>query len=189
MYLSRIELYTNNRITQKIMSSPSRIHGELERCFIGNRQSARWRIDQLQGKTYLLCLSEDKPTYPFSKAEWDIRDYNNLLCKLADGQQWYFKLCGNPVKCIKGNRIPLVGANNWVDWLANRSKTMGVTFLSVTITSFDKLKFKKSNAAVTLQTVTYQGSLRVNDINKLKNTLIQGIGHGKAYGCGLLTLA
>ncbi|MFF9147499.1 type I-E CRISPR-associated protein Cas6/Cse3/CasE [Streptomyces sp. NPDC014861] len=42
---------------------------------------------------------------------------------------------------------------------------------------------------VTVATATFEGTLRVTDPVALARTLITGIGHSKAYGCGLLTLA
>lgn len=42
---------------------------------------------------------------------------------------------------------------------------------------------------LTLQLATFEGVLRVNDANLLRQTLVGGIGRAKAYGAGLLTLA
>ncbi|MFE9387575.1 type I-E CRISPR-associated protein Cas6/Cse3/CasE [Streptomyces sp. NPDC007025] len=42
---------------------------------------------------------------------------------------------------------------------------------------------------VTLVTVTFDGHLEVTDPEALRRTLTVGLGKGKAYGCGLLTLA
>lgn len=36
--------------------------------------------------------------------------------------------------------------------------------------------------------VTYDGTLRVIDQNRFRDLLENGIGHGKAYGCGLLSV-
>ncbi|GAA2774561.1 type I-E CRISPR-associated protein Cas6/Cse3/CasE [Streptomyces lavendulae] len=42
---------------------------------------------------------------------------------------------------------------------------------------------------VTLDIVDYEGTLTVTDPALLAQTLLAGIGSGKAYGCGMLTLA
>lgn len=42
---------------------------------------------------------------------------------------------------------------------------------------------------VTLSTVQFDGRLVVTDVEALRSALVAGIGPGKAYGCGLLTLA
>ncbi|MGW8375652.1 type I-E CRISPR-associated protein Cas6/Cse3/CasE [Streptomyces sp. ODS28] len=42
---------------------------------------------------------------------------------------------------------------------------------------------------VSLVTVVFSGRLEITDPDALRTALTQGIGRGKAYGCGLLTLA
>lgn len=48
---------------------------------------------------------------------------------------------------------------------------------------------KKDGPRVVLTTATFEGRLRVTDASALRASLLGGIGPGKAYGCGLLTLA
>jgi len=42
---------------------------------------------------------------------------------------------------------------------------------------------------VTLQTVTFEGIARITDPELTRRSLLGGVGAGKAYGLGLLTLA
>ena len=51
------------------------------------------------------------------------------------------------------------------------------------------LSFKRGTGTVTLTTATYDGALDIVDADAFRRTLTRGIGHGKAYGCGLLTIA
>jgi CRISPR system Cascade subunit CasE len=37
--------------------------------------------------------------------------------------------------------------------------------------------------------VTYEGRLRIDDVDKVRTVLTTGLGKAKAYGCGLMTLA
>jgi len=46
-----------------------------------------------------------------------------------------------------------------------------------------------SGGEFTLTTARFDGVLRVTDPDRLRRALTHGIGHGKAFGCGLLTLA
>ena len=41
---------------------------------------------------------------------------------------------------------------------------------------------------MTLRKVTYEGILEINDAELFKTALINGIGRGKAYGMGMLTI-
>lgn len=63
----------------------------------------------------------------------------------------------------------------------------------VVITARERLSFTKNTThtgpRVSLVTATYEGRLRVTDVQALRERLLDGIGPAKAYGCGLLTLA
>jgi CRISPR system Cascade subunit CasE len=59
----------------------------------------------------------------------------------------------------------------------------------VRIVRRQRLTFAHGARRVTLVTVTYEGRLRVVDPAPLRRTLVRGVGHARAYGCGLMTLA
>jgi len=46
-----------------------------------------------------------------------------------------------------------------------------------------------SRGRVTLQVATFEGRLRVIDAAAARHSLLDGVGTGRAYGCGLVTLA
>ena len=45
------------------------------------------------------------------------------------------------------------------------------------------------DGTITIARVTYEGMLEVTGPDALRHALTSGIGHTRAYGCGLLTLA
>ncbi len=51
------------------------------------------------------------------------------------------------------------------------------------------VEFKRGNDLVRLSIATFEGVLEVSDPQALRYAVVNGIGRGKAYGCGLLTLA
>ncbi|MEU9704023.1 type I-E CRISPR-associated protein Cas6/Cse3/CasE [Streptomyces sp. NPDC047981] len=55
--------------------------------------------------------------------------------------------------------------------------------------SFGKGLGTAKEAHVVMNSVTFEGSLRITDAALLTERLLAGIGPSKAYGCGLLTLA
>jgi len=50
-------------------------------------------------------------------------------------------------------------------------------------------EFKRGSSRVTLALATFEGVLEVTDPDALRHGLVHGVGRGKAYGCGLLTLS
>ncbi|MEU8505864.1 type I-E CRISPR-associated protein Cas6/Cse3/CasE [Streptomyces brevispora] len=55
--------------------------------------------------------------------------------------------------------------------------------------TFNKLDHQEKSMRVALTTATYEGTLHVTNPDALRTLLTTGIGQGRAYGCGLLTLA
>ncbi|MDO5671274.1 MAG: type I-E CRISPR-associated protein Cas6/Cse3/CasE [Actinomycetaceae bacterium] len=54
---------------------------------------------------------------------------------------------------------------------------------------YPKKEGSQHQQPVSLNQATYEGILQVTDVELFKQTLLQGIGRGKAYGNGLLTIA
>lgn len=54
-----------------------------------------------------------------------------------------------------------------------------------------KLTFTRGagGSRITLATARYDGVLRVTDAHALRRALVDGIGHGKGFGCGMMTVA
>ncbi|MER6916064.1 type I-E CRISPR-associated protein Cas6/Cse3/CasE [Streptomyces sp. NPDC000594] len=113
---------------------------------------------------------------------------------------------------IRGFRIPHRTPHQQLHWLLDRTERHGFTIPStpepalepelglgqpdspppaVILTAREVLRFSKrpNGPRVTLSTATFQGLLRVTDPDLLRTTLLQGLGPGKGYGQGLLTLA
>ena len=57
------------------------------------------------------------------------------------------------------------------------------------ITHSERFRARKAKAVVTLASATFEGELRVTDAGQVRSALQQGLGHGRAFGLGLLSLA
>ena len=51
------------------------------------------------------------------------------------------------------------------------------------------VKQARSGHRITVDTVRFDGVLTAEDINKMRDALVQGLGHAKALGLGLLSIA
>ncbi|KPM50394.1 CRISPR-associated protein Cas7 [Frankia sp. R43] len=112
----------------------------------------------------------------------------------------------------RGVRVPHRTAAHQLAWLTSRVDRWGFTLLhtdtgpAVALTARERLTFTKKapdrtttphegpggdgrKRQVVLSTATFDGALRVTDPDLARRTLLGGVGSGKAYGCGLLTLA
>ena len=145
------------------------------------------------------------------------KDYYPLLNRIENGQKYRFRLCANPVHNTRKNkentsserqRLAHVTHEQQCDWLLKRAESLGFlleqgdeytasdgsvfhTHPSFEVVSDTWKIFKKGNnqtAKVTLRQTTFDGVLTVSNVDLFKEKLTQGIGHGKAYGCGLMTI-
>lgn len=180
-------------------------------------QRVLWRLDQdgLKHTLYLVSPVEPDLTHIAEKAGWISQtwssiSYDSFLDRVMTGQEWGFRLQANPVKRestppgIRGKSLPHVTPEQQINWLTQRAGLLGfeikensesLTGFEVDVTSREDLRFFRKDphregkiAQVTLRKVQFDGVLKVTDAESLRSTLVQGIGRGKAYGCGLLTL-
>lgn len=141
--------------------------------------------------------------------------YDRLLGSLAKGQRWHFELLANPTYAqSNGGKRGKVKAHVSVDhqlgWLYQRAEQAGFKLApraqdeasdaererwtvdeQTTIVDRRSLNFRKgdNHRRVHIATARYRGTLEVTDPDRLRATLVNGIGRARGYGCGLLTLA
>ncbi|GAB3182938.1 type I-E CRISPR-associated protein Cas6/Cse3/CasE [Nesterenkonia halophila] len=138
--------------------------------------------------------------------------YGAFLNQLTRGQQWGFRLRANPVKSLRqgdgdrGKVVPHVTVAQQIEWLVGKSQGLGFDVAdplgedasengpSLTVTARDDRRFRRADrdgqgcGRVTLRQAQFDGILTVSDVAQLQRALVFGIGRGKAYGCGLMTL-
>lgn len=201
MYLSRIELNIGLRETMKALVSPSKFHGAVEASFDGERARRLWRIDDLNGKKYILILSETIPNleqfaeqfgYPGS---CETKDYSPLLEKISNNGVWRFRLTANPtISKSHGKVMAHITPEYQKRWLIERAEKHGFLlneneFQTVQSKWYDfRKKDNEKSANIRMLSVTFEGVLTISDAEKFREVLCAGIGREKAYGQGLLTI-
>ena len=206
MYLTQMLLDQKNRQTLAALASPSKFHGAIEAAFPGPRQRNLWRIDSRAGQKYLLLLSETPPDLTQAAAQfappgehWQTKSYDPLLTRILPGSCWQFRLTANPTKSSKDPQNPAargtVAAHCTTQyqkqWLLERAAKHGFALREeeFTVTRVQWQHFAKHGTRpVTLLAVTYEGILQVTDAEQFRALLCQGMGRGKAYGLGLMTV-
>lgn len=137
-----------------------------------------------------------------------IKNITPLLKKIPKGAIFRFKMQANPT--IKkseedkknGSRVPLVKEEAQLEWLERKGALHGFEVLSIKInkdvpnliisdfTVFQgKKKERKSANLLTFYSVTFEGILQIINEDKFKQALKKGIGSGKAFGFGMISLA
>ncbi|MCK9455862.1 MAG: type I-E CRISPR-associated protein Cas6/Cse3/CasE [Candidatus Riflebacteria bacterium] len=206
MYLSRVELDTTNRNTLKAFSNRNCFHAAIAYCFQGEK--ALWRLDCVNNKYYLLLVSRSKSDlthiqkqFGNSKTVSESLDYTSLLDRINEGQNWHFRLAANPVKSLKSTENPKergkvhghVTVNCQQEWLKSRAQKHGFSVsddnFKVIANEWITFNKRESKNKIVLLSVVFEGKLTITDSVLLKKALQEGIGKGKAYGLGMLTIA
>ena len=206
MYMTRMELDTDRRATVLALASPNLLHGAIESAFPGGRKRRLWRVDPLNGRQYLLIVSEDRPDLTAAHAQfgvaggrWETRDYAPFLSRIEAGSRWHFRLAANPTISKaknpgqRGRVYAHITADQQKNWLLSRAEKHGFQLeeSEFDIVSRGVLTFSKGaeRRRVTLGVCTFEGCLHVSDAELFRAALTEGLGRGKAYGVGLLTIA
>ncbi|MCZ7423713.1 type I-E CRISPR-associated protein Cas6/Cse3/CasE [Verrucosispora sp. WMMA2121] len=219
MFLTRFQINAARRNARKLLASPHAMHAAVRAGFADaadyERPAARtlWRLDTPTTATvHLYIVSPGRPDlthlveqagWPTSDEAWTTREYDGLLASLRPGQEWAFRLTANPThsgrktaEAKETQRFGYLREHEQTAWLLGRAERHGFALATqqdgrpnLRIHRRQTQSFKRGMGTVTLTTATYDGILHVTDADSLRRTLTSGIGHAKAYGCGLLTLA
>lgn len=203
LYLSRIKLDPAKKDTLRALAAPGKFHGALEASFNGPRQRNLWRLDSLNGALYILLLSKTAPDlshvcaqFCCSSEDVQTKQYDGLLSHVECGTRWRFRLTANPVKAQmqdqgRGKVQACTTIPQQEMWLLAHCEKHG---FRVTEDSFQVMQnkwyrfYKSDRNQVSLLAVTYEGELEITDAELFRTALCSGVGRGKAYGMGLLTV-
>lgn len=73
-------------------------------------------------------------------------------------------------------------------WLQARAANAGFELVDATVDSYQQQRARKRDAKqeIRFSSVEFSGELVVTDPQRFQQTLLNGLGHAKAFGCGLL---
>ena len=204
MYISRIKFDINKDTAKKAISSPQVLHAIIENCF-NKKNRALWRLDSINGCLYLLLVSEAAPNLEsiiFQLCEDEraaqAKDYSSFLKSLENGQKLRFRFKGNPVHSVSKNDgkrgivTPHVSEFHKMEWLKGKALKNGFALdnnnFTIVETGIQQFYKNLNNKPVKISYTTFEGVLIIFDIEYFIKALSYGIGRGKAYGCGLMTV-
>lgn len=202
MYISQVFLNTKKHDTARALYNRNIMHGALEGCFEGERQHPLWRIDKHAGSYSVLVVSKTIPDFTCFVEQFGIPDiqpqtkaYDAFLEKgVRQGEVMRFHITANPTIKRNGKRIPLnmkrTEQQHYCasDWIKDRLLNHGAELLTVDISAFESHKISSGQRKITMVSADFDGYLRISDSDKFVNALKNGIGHGKAYGCGMISV-
>ena len=76
--------------------------------------------------------------------------------------------------------------NTCSEWLSKRAEGCGFVVARAQADAYEQHRAGKRDMGIRFSTVDFSGELTVVDPTIFEQTLLKGIGHAKAFGCGLL---
>jgi CRISPR system Cascade subunit CasE len=214
MYLSRLILNPRSRRVQSEIADRYQLHRSIMGAFpddLGaDEERVLFRLDQdtRSGDLTLLVQSWTLPDWSWL-AEPNASDYlrpvsvpnpalKEFQLDLASGQTLAFRLRGNPTarrRLPDGSkkRVGLQREEEQLEWLERKAERNGFRIRSVRTShqakAYGQIYQNGDKHRLTFFSVQFDGLLRVEDAEQLEEAVRSGIGSGKAFGFGLLSLA
>lgn len=129
-----------------------------------------------------------------------VKRVDEVYARIQAGRVLRFRLRANPTRKIdtksgpdgarrNGRRVPVRGVEEQIAWLARKAEACGFELLHAVIAASGSEELVRSyETGKTFQGVLFEGHLKVKDPIRFQETLAAGIGPGKAYGFGLLSV-
>lgn len=207
MYLSQLILDPRARVVLEDLADPYQLHRTVMSGFsqeLPANERVLYRLDMQRSEPQLSILAQSH-TLP----NWDVLSQRGYLLRPAAiktltlqptaGQVFWFRLAANPTKRLRaegkndGARIGLVREEDQLTWLNRKGEQHGFQVLAIQTTKIvqaDGWKFEKGqNHRIRQHAVRFDGRLQVTDVETFTRALENGIGSGKGFGFGLLSLA
>jgi len=209
MLLHRLYLNLRCKEARRDVADPYEMHSTLCRVFFAEEQKCPpalflWRLEPEttdQGMPKVLIQSTQLPVWPrIGVDDWftqepsspiDIQQKLKLSPDtLSRGICFRYRLRANPSVRRNGKRIGLYKPGEQDEWLMRQGQKNG--FIPETIHRSQEqmvIGKRRSGEPIRVFSVLYDGILRVEDSLLFIKAVKEGIGHGKAMGLGLLSIA
>lgn len=206
--LARIRLNPHSREVQRDLRDATQMHKTLMRMVpddLGDtpRQDTGllFRIDETEHASTLLVqattsLAPDR--LPAGYGHTEVKDLAPMFAALRKGLTVRYRITVNPAKRERlplehknrrGKILPLAGAEA-DEWWTRRASEAGLQIHTLLPTPQRPVRPRGKDAAPMRHSlIRYDGTATVIDPDPLIPALLAGIGRGKSYGAGLLSLA
>lgn len=204
MYLSKITLNFDHPGARRDLADPYEMHRTLTRVFVPDRETAParflWRLERGAGhipSTVVLVQSavrgdwsalEGIPGYTTEILRNKSVDLDALI---QPGGFYRFRLLANPTVMRGGKRYGLVREEDQLSWLARQGTRHGFVVHACMRSASECLRIRQGESGnrVVLRAVLFEGVLEAQSAELLRESLLKGLGRGKAFGLGMLSVA
>jgi CRISPR system Cascade subunit CasE len=204
MFLARLRLDPASAQARRDLSDPYNMHRTLVRAFVTEDQSAvprfLWRMEPVYDwkRPEILVSAERAGDWRFLEGEAGYLrqdEDGGVACRQIDlatviqpDAVLRFRMAANPTVTRAGKRLGLVGEDGQLEWLGRQGERHGFQVLGALVSGGDMMYGRRQGGRVSLLRVLFDGVMQVRDPQLLRQAMLAGIGPGKAFGCGMLSV-
>jgi CRISPR system Cascade subunit CasE len=203
LWLARITLDSRHRAVRQDLRDTVAMHRRLMSLFpdgLGEHPRAQtaslYRLEDSPTGPTVLMQSARRPApdkLPTGYGHFDLRELTPLLDALKPDTLVHYRIAANPAKrAWKGDRAGKIVALTGADadaWWHHKAQQHGLDLLSLVSSPQPTAQGERSSTKVTHVVTRFDGRAVVRDIDQVRAAVTAGIGRGKSFGCGLLSLA
>jgi len=204
MFLSKLTLNPQHSQARHDLADAYEMHRTLARAFVADSSSPPrrflWRLERsgYAAPSSTLLVQSEQP------ANWAILEgaqgyaaqiFGNKsvdLDRLIEaGVRYRFRLLANPTVTRAGKRYGLTKEDEQLAWLARQGEKHGFMVGACMRSCNERIRVRQGQTGhgITLHSVMFDGLLETTDASGFRHAVIDGLGHGKALGLGLLSFA
>ncbi len=204
MYLSKLVLNPHHPQARRDLGDAYEMHRTLSRAYapLASTSLPRflWRLESgvgISSSATLLVQSD-------VSADWSALDALSgyvaevlgnkpvdLEQLIETGVRYRFRLLANPTVTRNGKRYGLTKDEEQFGWLSRQGEKHGFLLTACQRLRSERIQTRQGRPSnrITVHSVLFEGLLNVTDRERMRQAISTGLGHGKALGLGLLSLA
>ena len=200
MYLSKLTLNPRSRQVRRDLGNPYEMHRTLSwavsEALAEGKERLLWRLEPGRPETPILLVQ----TWTFPR--WDLlldrhpgyADVDPESPKpyeptLEPNQVFRFRIRANASVKRLGKRHALRTVDEKLAWLEQRFDASGLGLDAADVVAEERLRARKPGCLITVDATLFEGRLHVANPESARAALVNGIGHAKGLGLGLLSIA
>lgn len=199
MYLSRVLLDMEDWRARRDLGDPYEMHATLMRLVDAGSARPLWRVEEGRNGAppFVLIQTDVAPDAQVLRGA-ESRYFvsyeakrNALFDALAVGERLRFRVRANPTVTRDGKRHGLTREEDQLAWVDRTLTRSGATEVSAAVRGSERrvMGRRRGGRPIVIQDVTFDGVLHVSDAERLRAAIRMGVGHAKALGYGLVTVA
>lgn len=206
VWLTRLDLDTRHRAVRADLRDAVNLHKRVMMLIpdgLGAQARAQagvlFRLEEGRSGMSLLIQSQQHPNLdrlPDGYGTAAVKDIDPLLTYLRPGLPVHYRIAANPSKRLakadanhNAKQVVALSGSAADEWWSRKATEHGLALSSLLATPMPPASGNNGGKRVRHSLTRFEGLAVITDAEQLRTAILEGIGRGKSYGCGLLSVA